>query len=315
RVAIVGSAASAVQVVPEVAKLAAEVTVYSRTPNWVMPRHNRAYLDSEKHAMRTAEGWHRVRRHQYRSTLLWQQAFEKRAAAVAELRAGVMGHMTDAIDDPELIAALTPNYEPGCKRILVSDDYYPALALDHVTLIPHGVEALTDSTVIATDGSETAVDVVILCTGYRLGGRSDGRPAAEIYGRGGDDLRSTFARAPEAYRSVAVPGFPNYFIVGGINGSPGHAPVFLNSELQTDYIARWIERLASEDLASIEVRLDATRDYSASIQAELQQMSWAGDCPGWYRDKQGRILPFFPGSWARMRRELRDLRDEDFLLR
>ena len=314
RVAIVGSAASAVQVVPEVANLAAEVTVYSRTPNWVMPRHNRLYLDAEKDAMRTAAGWHRVRRRQYRDTLLWQQAFEKQSAAIAELRATVMASMSEAIDDPDVIASLTPTYDPGCRRILVSDDYYSALARDHVRLIPHGVTALTESSVLGADGSETNVDVVIFCTGYRLGGREDGRPAAEIYGRDGDDLRSTFGRAPEAYRSVAVPGFPNYFIVGGINGSPGHAPVFLTSELQTDYIARWIERLAADELASIEARPDATTAYNQSLQAELQNMSWAGDCAGWYRDKQGRVLPFFPGSWARLRRELRVLHEEDFLL-
>lgn len=314
RVAVVGSAASAVQVVPEVAEVAEQVFVYSRTPNWVMPRGNRRYSDDQKQAMRSPDEWHRLRRHQYRASLLWQQVFERKPAAVAELRRTVMSRIRSAIADPEIIAALTPDYEPGCKRILVSDDYYPALGADHVTLLPHGVTGLTETEVVAADGSVTPVDVVIFCTGYRLGGREDGRPAVEVYGRRGAELRATLGRAPEAYRSVSVPGFPNYFVIGGINGAPGHAPLFLVSEILTDYVTRWIDRLLGDDLTSIEPRADATSRYSASIQDELQTMSWAGDCPGWYRDRQGRVLPFFPGSWARMRRELRDLHEEDFIL-
>jgi cation diffusion facilitator CzcD-associated flavoprotein CzcO len=314
RVAVVGSAASAVQVVPEVAKQAGQVFVFSRTPNWVTPRGNARYSENEKNALQSDQGWHRLRRRQYRATMLWQQAFRKKPGAIAELRHQVMTQMRQAIDDPQLIEALTPGYEPGCKRILVSDDYYPALAMPHVNLVPHGVTDLTETSVVASDGSETEVDVIIFCTGYKLGGREDGRPALEVYGRDGQDLRSALARAPEAYRGLAVPGFPNYFTIGGINGAPGHAPVFLASEVATDYVCRWVQRLVRDDLISIEAKPEATRSYNAGIQAELQQMSWAGDCPGWYRDKTGRILPFFPGSWGRLRRELRDLHEDDFIL-
>jgi len=314
RVAVVGSAASAVQVVPEVAKVAAEVFVYSRTPNWVTPRHNREYTDAERAAMRTPQEWNRIRRGLYRLGLLWQEAFEKRPKAIEDLRHRVMTAMRDAIDDEDVIAALTPDYEPGCKRILVSDDYYPALARHNVTLVPLGVTEPTETAVVAIDGSRHDVDVVIYCTGYRLGGREDGRPAVELTGRTGDSMRTALARAPEAYRGVAVPGFPNYFTIAGINGAPGHAPVFLVAEVAADYIARWVERLLADNLTSIEARPDATHQYSEEIQAELQQMSWAEDCPGWYRDRNGRILPFFPGTWGRLRREMRDLHEEDFLL-
>ncbi len=312
RVAVIGSAASAVQVVPEVARQAGQVFVYSRTPNWVTPRGNRHYSDEDKEVLRTDAGWNRVRRNQYRSTLLWQQVFEKKPAAIAELRGSVMEAMHAAISDPDMIRALTPDYEPGCKRILVSDDYYPALAEAHVELIPQGVTGLTERAVVAADGRETDVDIVIFCTGYRLGGRDDGRPALDVVGRDDLRLRDALAARPEAYRGVAYPGFPNYFVVGGINGAPGHAPVFLASEVAVDYIARWVERLVTDNLSSVEVRADATQAYSAAVQAELQAMSWAGDCPGWYRDANGRILPFFPGSWGRLRRELRDLHEDDF---
>lgn len=314
RVAVVGSAASAVQVVPELARRADRLFVYSRTPNWVTPRGNRIYSAQDKEALRTETGWNRVRRRQYRDSLLWQRAFERQPDAIAELRTSVMTQMQAAIDDPELIRALTPDYEPGCKRILVSDDYYPALAEPHVELIPHGVTRLTEEAVVAADGSETEVDAVVFCTGYRLGGRDDGRPALDIIGRDDMTLRTALATRPEAYRGVAYPGFPNYFVIGGLNGAPGHAPVFLASEVAADYIARWVDRIVDDGLHSVEADAEATGRYSAAVQSELQQMSWAGDCPGWYRDAAGRILPFFPGSWGRLRRELRDLHDHDFVI-
>ncbi|MCY3948807.1 MAG: hypothetical protein OXF61_06355 [Acidimicrobiaceae bacterium] len=244
--------------------------------------------------------------------MLWQRAFEKKTDAIEELRAEVMDQMRAAISDPDTIAALTPSFEPGCKRILVSDDYYPALALDHVTLVPHGVTALTPSGVVSADGTEVDVDVVIFCTGYKLGGRADGGPALEIYGRDGLDLRTAFGRAPESFRGVAIPDFPNWFTVAGVNGSPGHAPVFMTAEVATNYIGRWIHHLLARDANTVEARRDATHEWAEATQAELQEMSWAGDCPGWYRDRNGRILPFFPGSWTRFRREMRELHLDAF---
>ncbi|MFT7601680.1 MAG: cation diffusion facilitator CzcD-associated flavoprotein CzcO [Acidimicrobiales bacterium] len=314
RVAVIGSAASAVQVVPSVAGQAAEVVVYSRTPNWVVPRGNYHYSVAQKASFATDEGWHRVRRQQWRSSLLWQQAFERNPGAADEIASLVLNQINAAIEDGEVVEALTPSYEPGCKRILVSDDYYPTLAKDHVTLVPHGVTELSENEVVAADGSRTEVDVVIFCTGYKLGSREDGRPAVDVQGRD-CSLREALGRAPEAYRSVAIPGFPNYFVLGGINGAPGHAPLFLVSEVLADHILRWIRRLLDEDLTSVEVKPESAKAYSLAIQDELQNMSWAGDCPGWYKDREGRILAFFPGSWNRMRRELRDLHENDYILR
>lgn len=314
RVAVIGSAASAVQVVPQVAARAAEVIVFSRTPNWVMPRHNAEYTEEQKAVLRGEGSWRRLRRQQLRGSMFLYRAFKKHARAVAGLRHVGLAHMRSAIDDESLIEALTPDYDPGCKRILVSDDYYPALAQDHVHLVPHGVVALTEDEVVPADGSRHQVDAIVFCTGYKLGGREDGRPALDVHGRGGQHLLAALAEHPEAYRGVAIPGFPNYFTVCGINGVVAYAPLFLSAELQTDYITRWVRRLRDEDLASVEVRSDATRRYNQAIQAELQEMSWAGDCPSFYRDRAGRVLSFHPGTLGRYRRELRDIVDDDYLL-
>lgn len=314
RVAVVGSAASAVQVVPEVAQRAAEVVVFSRTPNWVTPRCNRAYTEQERAALRSEDAIRAVRLSQYRDSLLWYRAFKRQQSAIDTLRRICMEHMRSAIDDPAVIAALTPDYEPGCKRILVSDEYYPALAADHVRLVAQGVRALTADSVVAVDGSEIPVDVVIFCTGYRLGGREDGAPALEVYNSDGRRLADVLAEKVQAYRGIMLPGFPNYFTVCGINGVVAYGSLFASAELATELIASLASRLVGEDLRSIEARADVTDRYNEQIQRELADMSWTGNCTNFYLDRKGRVVSFFPGTLGRMRRELRNVDDADFLI-
>lgn len=311
-VAVIGSAASAVQVVPEVAKRAERVIIFSRTANWVTPRRNATYSLEEKTAFRQTDNWRATRRHQYRNSMLWHHAFLKHRSAIERLRATVLKQINEHIRDRDMVDALTPHYEPGCKRILVSDDYYPALGLPHVKLIPHGVVQMTPNSLIAADKSKHEVDIAVFCTGYKLGGREDGSPALHVRGRGGKTLAEVFSERPEAYRGIAVPGFPNYFTVCGINGAAAHAPLFLSAEISTGFITRWITKIRDRDIKLIEPKLEATRAYNVAIQTELQAMSWAEDCPGWYRDKEGRILPFHPGSIGRMRREMREDHECDF---
>ena len=198
RVAVVGSAASAVQVVPEVARRAARLTVFQRSPNWIVPRGNRLYTTAEKAAFRDRAAWRRHWRELHRRSLLLHRVFHRRPDAQAELRRLCLEPMRAAIADPALREALTPDYEPGCKRILFSDDYYSALARDHVTLVPRGVKRLSRKGVVDAAGEEHPADIVIFCTGYRLGGREDGSPAVEVYGRGGRRLADAIGERPEA---------------------------------------------------------------------------------------------------------------------
>lgn len=311
RVAVVGSAASAIQVVPEVARGAAEVHVFQRTPNWVMPRHNTAYTAQDRDRLQNPEHMCRHRRDLYRQSLTLHRVFRRRPNAVRMLRNAGLGHMQSAISDPAVLAALTPRYEPGCKRILVSDDYYPTLALDHVTLHPQGVQALTRSGVVAADGSEQAVDAVIFCTGYKLGGRVDGRPALEVFGRRGQRLLEALAERPETYRGVSMPGFPNYFTLCGINGVAAYTSLFASAEVQSEWIVDRLRDLHSGRYRTLEVDGGVCRRYNEVIQAELQTMSWAEDCPSFYRDASGRILSFYPGTLGRMRQELRAAGDSE----
>ncbi len=315
RVAVVGSAASAVTVVPTVADRAADVFVFSRSPNWVIPRRNARYSDDEKAAFAADDDeLRRTRRRQYRSSLLWYRAFKRQEQAIATLRRAGLDNLRSAIDDPALVEVLTPDFDPGCKRILVSDDYYPTLARPHVHLVPQGVVALDATGVVAADGSHTAVDVIVFCTGYAPGTPERRRAALEVVGRGGRSLSTALAEKPEAYRGMTIPGFPNYFTVCGVNGAVSYASYFDSVELETDYLARWVERFAEGDIESVEARADSTHDYNEAIQAELQQMSWTGNCTNFYKNREGRVLSFFPGTVGRMRRELRDLHERDFIV-
>ncbi len=314
RVAVVGSAASAVQIVPAAAETAAEVFVFSRSPNWVMPRRNAYYTAEQKVALQSHDEWMRLRRRQYRNTLLVYRAFKKHETAIRKLRGMGLRNMRAAIDDPQLIEQLTPDFDPGCKRVLLSDEYYPALAQDHVHLIAEGVTALTETEVVANDGSVTPVDVVIFCTGYGAGDRAGGRAALEVYGRDGQDLLVTLAEKPEAYRGVAIPGYPNYFTMCGINGVVAYASLFQSAELDAEYITRWIQHLVDNNLRSVEAEPDTTHAYNEEIQAELQEMSWAGACTNFYKNSAGRILSFYPGTLGRLRRDLSERHEDDFIL-
>lgn len=313
-VAVVGSAASAVQVVPAVADRAASVIVYSRTPNWVVPRDDTAYDEDARSTFGDDGARRRHWRTLYRESLLWHRVFDRRPGAVEELRSIALRNMHRHIVDPELRAALTPDFDPGCKRILVSDEYYPALARPHVRLVPQAVTRLTASGVVDAAGEETAADVVVFCTGYRLGARDDGRPNVDVVAPDGRSFRAAMAARPEAYLGIVVPGFPNYFVVGGVNGSSGYGPFFLTAEIAAEFIARQTKRIVGEGLRSLEVRTDVTERYNAEIQQRLGRMSWTGDCPSFYRDGTGRIVSFFPGTFGELRRRCREARDDDFVV-
>ncbi len=315
RVAVIGSAASAVQVVPHVADTARELFVFQRSPNWVMPRRNTPYSDAMKAAFADPGGdaLRRHRRELYRGSLLTYRVFRRDPRAIALLRAYALKHMKSAISDPDMIATLTPDYDPGCKRLLVSDEYYPALAKPHVHLIASGVEELTENAVLATDGRRAEVDIVIFCTGYKRGGREDGRPAVEIIGPNDLPLLHALYQRPYSYRGVAVPGFPNYFTICGINGTVAYSSLFYSAELHADYILRCIQEMRARGLKSVDARADIAQAHSESLQEELQKMSWStGQCTNFYLAPDGRNLSFYPGSLGRLRRELGGLGLDEF---
>jgi cation diffusion facilitator CzcD-associated flavoprotein CzcO len=312
RVAVIGSAASAIQLVPEIAARVARMTVFQRTPSWIVPKPDRAYGALAKFLL-ALPGVGRLYR-----TLIYLE-FDARYPAFrgSGLMHRILGKMaqknlTAGISDPDLRATLTPSYPIGCKRILVSNDFYPTFNQTHVTLRPRAVTGFTDSGVIDSDGAVTEFDTVICATGF-----DTVNPLGEtaVHGIGGRTLADVWQDTPAAYRGVSVPGFPNLFLMLGPNTGTGHTSVLVPIEAQARYAARWITELTRRGAKSMDVREEAYELHNADLQRRLQDTVWASeDCASWYKTKRGHIFATFPGFISRYVREMARLYPEDYTL-
>ncbi len=310
RVAVIGSAASAVQVVPMLAKVAGHLTVYQRTPSWIVARPDRPYGRAERALFRLGP-WARL----YRWWLYWQfesriTAFRGRGLVHAVLKRMARRHLEDQVPDPALREQLRPDYPVGCKRILLSNEYYPALMRPNVQLVPCAARSFTRDGVIASDGTETRVDAIVCATGFDT---MDSLAALRIEGRDGQALADTWRDGPEAYRGVAVPGFPNLFLMLGPNTATGHTSVLIPIEAQARYVADCIQELDRRGARSLEVRPGPTQAYNDAIQARLADTVWTSPaCQSWYKTPSGRVLAIYPGAITRYALGLRRPRFEDY---
>ena len=295
RVVIVGSAASAVQIVPEVAKVAGSLTVLQRSPNWIMPRGRKFYTDAQRRRWRrfpfTMTVIRRVQRllmsmvHEA-ATLGHNRAtqFEKRARKFID----------KAIPDPELRAALTPPDPYGCKRGLVSDDFYPALLRDNVELIPEGLRAVRPSGITTGSGRQVDADVIIFCTGYRILDYD----RIEVVGETGESLADVMGKSIEAFKGIAVPHFPNYFFAVGPNGLPLDAPYFMTAERNIETIVGLLRQKQAAGVRSLAVNPDVNRAYNDRLAPRFPRYSWASpSCSSYYQDADGRTPFLFPGPF------------------
>lgn len=303
RVAVVGTGASAVQLLPRVAAEAAHVDLYQRTPAWVLPKRDRALGAWERRLFERLPLAQRIAR--------WLQFWTLEARAlpmlrhprwmrVAERAAGA--HLARQVADPALRARLRPDHTLGCKRVLLSDDFYPALARPNVTLVDGAVQSLTAGGVVGADGRERPADVVIWCTGFRVQGRL---PAGTLVGRGGLDLRDAWADGNVAYLGTCVAGFPNLFLMTGPNTGLGHSSVLLMIEAQIAYIGDALRTLRARGLRSVEVERAVQDAHDAALQRRFAGSVWASGCRSWYLDGQGRNSVIWPGFTVEFRRRTR----------
>ena len=285
-VACIGTGASAAQVVPAIAPAVGSLLVVQRTPAWVVPRRNFRYSSTAKFAFAWIPGCMLL----YRLFLFCLQdlrffAFIKpvwglNKAATALARR----HLRKQVADPALREALTPHYPIGCKRVVISDDLYPTLARSNVSLVPSALTSFTSTGIVTADGKEHAVDVVIMCNGFDVARSFPGVP---FYGEGGVSLAERWAAAsgPTAYLGVAVPSFPNLFLLVGPNTGLGHSSIITMIEAQAAYIIQCIERTAGAGpRASITVCKEPHDAYNAQLQADLAGRVWAG-CKSWYNQQ------------------------------
>jgi len=312
RVAVIGSAASAIQLVPAIAARVAKMTIFQRTPSWIVPKPDRAYGPLAKFFL-MLPGLDRVYR-----TLMYLEfdarypAFRGSGLMHRILSKMATRNLLTGVPDPELRAALTPRYPIGCKRILVSNDFYPAVSQPHVTLRPQAVTGFVPEGVVDAEGRVTQVATVDCATGF-----DTINPLGEtaIHGSGGRTLADAWQDTPAAYRGVSVPGFPNLFLMLGPNTGTGHTSVLVPIEAQARYAARWITELARRGATRMDVREAVFAQHNADLQRRLQDTVWASaECASWYKTTRGTIFATYPGFISRYVWEMSRLRIKDYIL-
>jgi cation diffusion facilitator CzcD-associated flavoprotein CzcO len=293
RVAVIGSGASAIQVVPNIAAEVADLKVFQRTPSWVLPKHNRAYSEQDR------QEWskHPWKQKAQRLGLYWMM--ESALPAIMWypqlLKVGELLHkraLNKHIQDPVLRRKLTPDYKVGCKRTLVSDDWFPAFARSNVHLVTDGIREITPEGVRTADGTLHGVDVIIYCTGYEIG-----KPAYpfEIRGMGGLSLADYWGSQSKAYYGMNVAHFPNMLLIMGPNSGPGHTSVLVYQEAQYQYVAKFTQTLLRQKLKYLDVKEDVMLDQFANFQNRMRNSSWLSGCQSWYLNADGTNSTMWPG--------------------
>jgi cation diffusion facilitator CzcD-associated flavoprotein CzcO len=314
QIAVIGSAASAVQIVPEIAKTAAQVRVFQRTANWIIPRHDRAYRNWEKWVFRhlpPVHGLYRLYlflRYEWLAYPIVRTSRDNLARRWAKRQCRRL--LKRSVSDPELRAKLTPDFPIGCKRILLSDDFLSTLTRDNVSLVTAGIECFVPGGIRTADGVEHAADVIVYATGFDTQGH---HLEDRVVGPGGRSLREAWAEAPIAYEGSMVAGFPNYYLVTGPNTGVGSTSVIFMIEQAANMIMDCIRSAGPDGL--IAPTAAAMQAYDDEIQQALAGTVWATSCQSWYKRADGRITVLYPYNGQTFRRRHRRLRRGHFEIR
>lgn len=310
RIVVVGSAAAAVQIVPKIAPAAAQLTVLQRTPNWIMPRNWKQYSPRTQRLFQRFPQLLKI--HRWFQGLLMSAVHEGVTLGhkrMEQFEARVHKFIASSIEDPAVQRAVTPDTPYGCKRGLVSDDFYPALNRDNVILLAEGLQTVQPEGVITTSGKSIEADVIIYCTGYQVLDFE----RIQVIGRDGRDLASCMQAAPLAFKGIAVPGFPNYFFSAGPNGLAINAPYFANVECNVKTIVTLLTQMQAKGLRAIDVKTDACDAYNAGIADRFETYSWGNSaCNSYYRTSTGHAPFLFPGSFKQYRQLHQDCSIDDF---
>jgi len=293
RVGVIGSAASAVQLIPEVAKTAGHVTVFQRTPNWMIPRFDRAITDEEKQLMMTdldaameLAAANRKIIYENADRFFWQ-AFQWTQEGRNAYTRLATNHLNDAIDDPELRKKLTPDYPVGCKRILICDDFYPSLLRENVELVTEGIDRIDAAGVATKDGRHHDFDILVYATGFETTGW---QWSMDVIGREGKHLHTEWGDVPEAYLGITVQDFPNMFVLYGPNTNLGHNSITFMLECQADYALQAVQMLDSRGAKALAPTPEAQARYNKELQDKLAGTVWADEhCSSWYKTEDGKI--------------------------
>ncbi|WP_067699548.1 flavin-containing monooxygenase [Nocardia jejuensis] len=312
KVAVVGTGASAVQIIPELVERAASVKVFQRTPGWVLPRANRRTTGLTKQLYRQAPVAQKLAREAWfwghesvALGVVWKSPLTRVVESVATL------HMRNQVSDPWLRRQLTPDFRAGCKRLLISNDYYPALQRENCKLITWPIARLSERGIRTAEGIEHQFDAIVFATGFDV---SKAGAPIPIKGRDGRVLGDEWSRGAYAFKSVAVAGYPNLFLTFGPNSGPGHNSALVYMEAQIEYLTDAIGVLLDRDLRMLEVRRDRQDQHNARLQERLSATTWNSGCSSWYLTEDGFNATMFPGFGTQYVRQLARVELDDYVL-
>ncbi len=305
RVAVIGTGSSAAQFIPEIQPQVAELLVFQRTPGWTFPRMNRRITGVEQAVYRrfpAVQKAVRTRQYLYRELVGFCVHHPSVLEPIAKAR------LRRQVPDPELRAKLTPDYRMGCKRIIVTDDFYPALTRPNVSVITSRITEIRPTSVVTEDGVSHEVDTLILGTGFQI------MPVADpLTGRDKVALAKRWSLRREAYLGTTVACYPNYFMLVGPNTATGHTSILLYLEAQIEYIIQALDHMEAAGAASIEVRAEVQARFNQDVQERLASSVWtAGGCRSWYLDPDGGTSVLWPGHTFRFRRALKTFAAADY---
>ncbi len=315
RVAVVGTGASAVQIVPELQRRVDRLFVLQRTPGWVVPRPEREVSEKEKRLLRKVPGLvklYRLKQFVVRDGLNYRMI--RRNPLVRRLfERASRSLLQDQVSDPALRAKLTPDYEIGCKRVLITNDFYPALDKPNVELVDGAVREVREGSVVAADGTEREVDAIVFATGFDT---TEPPIFSRIRGRGGRSLNEVWGGQPRYHRATAIAGFPNFFNICSAGTGSGHGSMIWKAESQTAYVVDALRLMRERGLSSVEVRADAQDRYMEWVGEDLDRTVWArGGCQSWYLDDGKKPSLMWPRTMWGFRRMLRRFDPEHYYLR
>ncbi len=303
RVAVVGTGASAVQFVPQIAPQVAELHLFQRTPAWILSKHDPEYSESRRWALRHLP----LARRALRVWLYWQHELRALGFVVSpRLLAGAerfaRTHAKRQLGDAPVREKLTPDYRIGCKRILLSNDFYPTLTRDNVELVDTPIARIDPNGIITTDGRHRPIDVLIYATGFHA---TDPLGPLAVSGRDGVRLADAWCDGAQAWLGVAVAGFPNLFLLGGPNTGLGHNSIIFMLEAQIGHVMRCLRRMQQAQAATIEVREPTQARFVSALRRRMRRTVWLSGCRSWYLDGSGHNTTLWPGFsaeyWARAR--------------
>lgn len=309
-VGVIGTGASAIQFVPRIASQVKQLVLFQRTPPWILPRRDRAIRQSWKWMYRKFGLIQKLVR-----GLTYLQ-MESRALGLSRypvllriMEKRARWHIAASLHDKTLRERVTPRFRLGCKRVLLSDDYYPSLARQNVRLETASIEKVQQQGVRLDNGEFVALDILVYGTGFQA---TSPVPAGMIVGREDQDLTDAWQAGPEAYLGTTVAGFPNFFMLMGPNTGLGHNSVVYMIESQIGYVLRCLETMRERNLRSVEVRPEVQEAFNVHLQAEFAGSVWTSGCDSWYLHNSGKNTTLWPGMSYQFRQRMKHFRLSDF---